>query len=46
MSEQHNIDRKNDTRFLTPLLVMGLLIAAGILFYAYTGHATAAGLLP
>jgi hypothetical protein len=29
-------------RLLTPLLVMALVIAAGVLFYALTGHALAA----
>jgi hypothetical protein len=31
-----------DARLLTPLLVMALVIAAGVLFYALTGHALAA----
>jgi type VI protein secretion system component VasF len=36
------LDRRNDARLLTPLLVMALVIAAGVLFYALTGHALAA----
>jgi hypothetical protein len=46
MPDQHDIDRNNDTRFATPLLLMGLIIVAGVLLYAYTGHAMAAGMLP
>jgi hypothetical protein len=46
MPDPQDIDQKNDSRFLTPLLVMGLIIAAGILLYAYTGHAAAAAVLP
>jgi hypothetical protein len=42
MSSQRDIDRRNDARLLTPLLVMALVIAAGILFYTLTGHALAA----
>jgi len=42
MANQRDIDRRNDTRLLTPLLVMALVIAAGVLFYALTGHALAA----
>jgi hypothetical protein len=41
MSSQRDIDRRNDARFLTPLLVMALVIAAGVLFYALAGHALA-----
>jgi hypothetical protein len=42
MANQRDLDRRNDTRLLTPLLVMALVIAAGVLFYALTGHALAA----
>jgi hypothetical protein len=42
MANQHDIDRRNDVRLLTPLLLMALVIAAGVLFYALTGHALAA----
>jgi hypothetical protein len=38
MPSQRDIDRRNDAKLLTPLLVMALVIAAGILFYALTGH--------
>ncbi len=38
MPYQRDIDRKNDTRFLTPLLIMALVVLAGILVAAYTGH--------
>jgi hypothetical protein len=39
MLSQRDIDRRNDARLLTPLLVMALVIAAGVLFYALIGHA-------
>ncbi len=39
MASQRDIDRRNDANLLTPLLVMALVIAAGVLFYALTGHA-------
>lgn len=39
MANQRGIDRRNDTKLLTPLLLMALVIAAGVLFYALTGHA-------
>ncbi len=28
----------NDMKLLTPLLVMGLIIVCGFIFYAYFGH--------
>jgi hypothetical protein len=34
-------DRANDTRLITPLVLMGLIIAGGLLFSAYHGGATA-----
>jgi hypothetical protein len=37
-TSQREIDRRNDAKLPTPLLV----IAAGILFYALSGHALAA----
>lgn len=37
MSGQRDIDRRNDARLLTPLVIAG-----GVLFYALTGHALAA----
>jgi hypothetical protein len=42
MTSQRDIDRRNDTRLLTPLLLMALVIVAGVLFYALTAHALAA----
>jgi hypothetical protein len=39
MPSQRDIDRRNDARLLTPLILMALVIAAGVLFYALTGHA-------
>jgi hypothetical protein len=42
MPNQHDLDRRNDTRFLTPLLVMALILAIGVLLYAYGGHSLAA----
>ena len=42
MPNQHDLDRKNDVRLLTPLLLMGVILAVGILIYAYTGHSLAA----
>jgi hypothetical protein len=42
MASQRDIDRRNDARLLTPLLLMALVIVAGVLFYALTGHALAA----
>jgi hypothetical protein len=41
MPSQRDIDRQ-DARLLTPLLLKALVIAAGVLFYALTGHALAA----
>lgn len=41
-TSQRKIDRRNDAKLLTPLLVMALVITAGILFYALSGHALAA----
>jgi hypothetical protein len=41
MLSQRDIDRQ-DARLLAPLLLMALVIAAGVLFYALTGHALAA----
>jgi hypothetical protein len=41
MPNQHNIDRRNDRRLLTPLLVMAVIVMAAIVIYTYTGHAFA-----
>jgi hypothetical protein len=43
MPNQQDLDRTNDARFLTPLLVMAVILVGGILVYAYAGHALAAG---
>jgi len=37
MPDQSDIDRNNDKRFLTPLLLMALVIAAGVLLYLVLG---------
>ena len=41
-TSQREIDRRNDAKLLTPLLVMALVIAVGILFFALSGYALAA----
>jgi hypothetical protein len=33
-----NDDRSNDTRLLTPLLLMGLIVVCGLLYFGYLGH--------
>jgi hypothetical protein len=43
MASQQDFDRRNDMRLLTPLLLMATILAFGILVYALTGHAIAAG---
>jgi hypothetical protein len=42
MANQRDIERRNDIRFLTPRLLIALVLVIGILLYAYTGHAAAA----
>ena len=42
MANQRDLDRKNDSRLLTPLLLMAAILAVGVLVYAYTGHSLAA----
>ncbi len=42
MANHRDLDRKNDSRFLTAILVMALLLLGGILAYAYTDHSLAA----
>jgi hypothetical protein len=42
MANQRDLDRHNDARLLTPLLLMATILAVGILVYAFTGHAHAA----
>jgi hypothetical protein len=41
MANQREIDRRNDAKFLAPLLSMALVFAGGILFFAFTGHTLA-----
>ncbi|HTV35801.1 MAG TPA: hypothetical protein VMF12_05160 [Xanthobacteraceae bacterium] len=41
---RNDLDRKNDIRLLTPLLLMAAILAVGILIYALTGHSLAASL--
>ncbi|MFZ3360555.1 MAG: hypothetical protein WCA56_08930 [Xanthobacteraceae bacterium] len=36
-TDARDIDRKNDTRLLTPLLLMAVVIAGGVLLYAILG---------
>jgi hypothetical protein len=42
MPGQNERDRSNDVKFLTPLLLMAVVLVCGILIYAYTGHSLAA----
>jgi hypothetical protein len=42
MADQREIDHKNDVKFVTPLLVMAVILVCGILLLAYTGHSLAA----
>jgi hypothetical protein len=39
--QRSEIDRRNDKRLLTPLLLMAVIVVAGIVIYSYTGHAFA-----
>jgi uncharacterized protein (DUF983 family) len=39
MANDSHSERSNDTKALTPLLLMGLIIVGGFLFFALTGHA-------
>jgi hypothetical protein len=39
MPNQHDVDRRNDKRLLTPLLLMAVIVVAGILIYSYSAHA-------
>ena len=43
MSKRNDLDRQNDARLLTGLLLMATILACAILVYAYTGHPLAAG---
>jgi hypothetical protein len=42
MPNRRDIDRTNDAKLLTPLLLMAAILVCGILLYAYTGHSLAA----
>ena len=42
MPSQDQRDRGNDIKFLTPLLLMAVVLVCGILIFAYTGHSLAA----
>jgi hypothetical protein len=44
MDEQSDLDRRNDIRLITPLLLMALILVFGVLLYLYTGHALAAAI--
>ncbi len=37
----NDLDRRNDRRLLTPLLIMAIIVVAGVVIYSYTGHAFA-----
>jgi len=39
MPTQHDLDRRNDGRFLTPLLLMAVILAMSVLVYVCNGHA-------
>jgi hypothetical protein len=43
MPKRSDLDRQNDARLLTGLLLMATILACAILVYAYTGHPLAAG---
>lgn len=38
MPTQHDLDRRNDARFLTPLLLMAAVLTMSILVYLCNGH--------
>jgi hypothetical protein len=42
MPDQHDFDQRNDQRFLTPLLLM-VIIVVGSLIYGFVAHAAVAG---
>ncbi len=43
MPDQHELERNNDVRFLTPLLLMAAIIAGAVLVYAYAGGPLGSG---
>ena len=42
MPNQNDLDRRNDVRFMTPLLLMALILLCGILVVSYSGYSLAA----
>jgi hypothetical protein len=40
-NQDNDLDRRNDKRLLTPLLLMAVIVVAGILIYSFAGHAFA-----
>jgi hypothetical protein len=42
MPNSQDLNRKNDGRFLTPLLLMAVIVVCGVLLYEYAGHSLAA----
>jgi hypothetical protein len=41
-NQRNDLDRRNDKRLLTPLLLMAVIIVAGALIFSYAAHALAA----
>ena len=40
MADQRDLDRSNDTKLLTPLVLMGLIIVGGVMFmFMFMGQA-------
>jgi hypothetical protein len=42
MTSQHEIDRQNDAKLLTPFLLMALVVVVGVLFEELAPHLLAA----
>jgi len=38
MAQDDDVDRTNDGRLLTPLLIMAMMIVCGFLFYSFAGQ--------
>ena len=38
MTNRSDLDRSNDNKLFTPLLLMALVIVGILLYYAYTGY--------
>jgi hypothetical protein len=45
MTSQHEIDRQNDAKLLTPFLLMALVVVVGVLFEELAPHLLAANLI-